>query len=241
MGTFQPGELYVLGENVPHIFRNSVPPKSGAEAEVLHLFNSAALNLIGSIPEFKPLGRLFNCSKKGYFLGGETAECAGEILRTIRLERSHRRRFVRFLELGNLLVESPLYGIESGPGTVMPASRPSSAERIHKVCKVILQKFDEELNHSEMAKLANLAPASFSRLFRAVTRRTFTQFVTEVRIRNATRLLVQTNKTVAEIAFSVGFNNLAHFNRRFRAHHEVSPQEYRAIFQSTSHSKDFYV
>lgn len=77
-----------------------------------------------------------------------------------------------------------------------------------------------------------MAPASFSRLFLRTTRKTFTRFVTEVRLGQAGRLLLESDNTVADIAFSSGFNNLAHFNRQFRRHHRCSPTQYRTAFSS---------
>ena len=87
-----------------------------------------------------------------------------------------------------------------------------------------------------MARAAHMAPSAFSRLFRRTTRKTFTQFVNEVRLGHVCRLLGESDKTVADIAFESGFDNLAHFNRRFRRLYRCSPREYRTSLGKVTHS-----
>ena len=100
---------------------------------------------------------------------------------------------------------------------------------------MILKGFRENLSHSEMARQAHMAPAAFSRLFRRTTQRTFTQFIIEVRLGHACRLLSETDNTVADIALESGFDNLSHFNRQFRRHHHCSPREYRMALNTVTH------
>ena len=58
---------------------------------------------------------------------------------------------------------------------------------------------------------------------------TFIDCVTEVRLGHASRMLISTTKTIAEIAYSCGFNNISNFNRRFQQLKGMTPSHYRRL------------
>jgi AraC-like DNA-binding protein len=68
---------------------------------------------------------------------------------------------------------------------------------------------------------------SFSRFFRRATNKTFRAFLNEVRIGHASRLLLESDQSVAEICYDSGFGNLSNFNRQFLKLRKVSPRDYR--------------
>lgn len=233
IGSFQSGELYLLGINLPHVFRNTVIPERGAEAEVLHFLRGPKPGFLEAMPEMKAFAQLLDRSKEGLLFDPQTSRQAGRLLRRIR-QMNGARRLAAFFELAGTLLEAPEPRLlASARGSLSPRQTLGS-ERIHRVCNVILEKFTEDVSHRGMAKIAHMAPTSFSRLFFRTTRKTFTQFVTEVRLGHACRLLCESDNTIADIAFASGFNNLAHFNRQFRRYHHSSPRGYRAAFSSAT-------
>lgn len=233
IGSFQPGELYLLGENLPHVFRNTVRPEHGATAEVLHFLRGPKPGFLDALPETRAFARLLDRSKAGLLFDHKTSEQGGHLLQRIR-QATGARRLAAFFELAGTLLEAPEPRVLASAGGSTPSRQTVGSDRIHRVCNVILEKITDDLSHRQMAKLAHMAPASFSRLFLRTTRKTFTQFVTEVRLGHACRLLRECEDTVADIAFSSGFNNLAHFNRQFRRYHRCSPREYRTAFSSAT-------
>jgi AraC-like DNA-binding protein len=81
-----------------------------------------------------------------------------------------------------------------------------------------------------VAARANMNPQAFSRYFRKITFKRFIDYVNEVRIGKACRLLIDTDKTVAEICFQSGFHNLSNFNRQFHKVKALTPKEFRKQF-----------
>jgi AraC-like DNA-binding protein len=233
IGAFHAEEIYLLGPNLPHVFRNTVPPERGAEAEVLHFQRGAKPGFLEAMPEMRALGLLLDRSRAGLVFDPQTSRHGGRLLRRIR-QTQGVRRLAAFFELAGTLLEAPEPRALVSPGDSAPAHQTAGSDRIHRVCNIILEKFAENLSHRAMAKLAHMAPASFSRLFLRTTRKTFTQFVAEVRLGHACRLLRESDHTVAGIAFASGFNNLAHFNRQFRRYHHSSPREYRTACHSAT-------
>jgi AraC-like DNA-binding protein len=233
IGSFQPGELYLLGAGLPHVFRNTVPPEHVATAEVLHFPRGSKSGFLEAMPEMKAFSQLLDQSNAGLLFNPQTSGQGGLLLRRIR-QTNGVRRLAAFFELAATLLEAPEPRVLASASGSIPSRQTAGSERIHRVCNVILEKFTDDLSHREMAKLAHMAPASFSRLFLRTTRKTFTQFVSEVRLGHACRLLRETNNTVADIGFASGFNNLANFNRQFRRYHRCSPREYRTAFSSAT-------
>jgi AraC-like DNA-binding protein len=123
-----------------------------------------------------------------------------------------------FFELASGLLDAPPACVLANAHWPELASQIARAGCAHRARNVILRNFQNALDHHEMAGLAHMAPASFSRLFLVTTHKTFTQFLKEVPIDLACRLLDECEKVIAEIALASGFNNLSHFNRQFHRH-----------------------
>ena len=85
----------------------------------------------------------------------------------------------------------------------------------------------ERLQLNSMAKLAAMSPTYFSYMFKVLKGLTFVQYVNGLRIKRALNLLRLTDKSVYEIAFESGFNNISHFNRIFKRETGMSPNKYR--------------
>lgn len=107
----------------------------------------------------------------------------------------------------------------------------SESRRIQRVQHYINAYFRENIRLEHMAELAGMTPTAFSRFFRLRTGRTLTDYVIDMRIGTASRLLVDTTMSVAEICFESGFNNLSNFNRIFRKKKNCSPTEFRENYK----------
>ena len=87
---------------------------------------------------------------------------------------------------------------------------------------------------AEVASVASMTEASFCRYFKSRTLKTFTCFLNEVRIAYACKLLQETDRSIAEIAFASGYNQLTHFNRQFKRIVGYSPKGYRRLLNPQS-------
>ncbi|RYD94378.1 MAG: AraC family transcriptional regulator [Sphingobacteriales bacterium] len=87
--------------------------------------------------------------------------------------------------------------------------------------------FQHEVTLTQAAAIASMNPPAFCYYFKKRTQRSFSEFVNEVRLGHACKLLMGTDKTVSEICYESGFNTLAYFNRRFQRSHQISPTAYR--------------
>ena len=78
-----------------------------------------------------------------------------------------------------------------------------------------------------------MSPTSCSRFFRSHAARTITDYITDVRLGNAARALVDTNESVSVICYNCGFNNLSNFNRVFKEKKGMTPRDFRQVYKKT--------
>ena len=93
-----------------------------------------------------------------------------------------------------------------------------------------MKNFEREISLEEVAEIANMTPNAFCRFFKLRTRKTFSDFLNDVRIGHACRMLQNNEKSVLEICFSSGFNNVSNFNRQFKRRMKMSPSVYLRQF-----------
>lgn len=101
---------------------------------------------------------------------------------------------------------------------------------IRKANQYILEHYSQPITLTEISAYVGLNPSYFSSLFKRETGVTFLDYVMEVRIEAAKELLVGTEKSIGEIAESVGYNDMKYFYKRFRQSTGISPKEYRRLY-----------
>ena len=221
----QEGDLYLLGPQLPHLFFHQTPPREGARAEVLHLHEHIMNQPIMRSTTLRDMHQLIQRAAGGLCYRGEDAVRIGTYVKKIRTaDGPYQWRL--FFQLWEELLSLPDPEPISGIGNEFQAT-PAHCERIERVCHYMIGHFQENISHWDMAAMSHYSPAAFSRSFKRVTRKTFTQFLTELRLRHACTLLGETDWTILRIAMESGFQNLSNFNRRFLATRGENPSRYR--------------
>ena len=107
----------------------------------------------------------------------------------------------------------------------------SESRRVQKVQNYVRDHYNEEIRLNDLAKMVGMAPVAFSRFFRQRTGRTLSDYIIEQRLGHASRLLVDSTQTIAEICFDCGFNTLSNFNRLFKRSKGCTPKDFRDYYQ----------
>lgn len=229
---FEEGDLSLIGSNIPHLFHNSEEYYSkNSKLEACSIFIHFTKDFLGNnffdIPEMKLVQRLLEKSSLALEILGETKKYTKKKL----LDMYHQKapdRLISLLEILILLASSnelkPLLS------TGFTANNSGDTERINKVFEFIMKNYTEEIYVQEIASKLNMSVASFSRYFKHHTRKTFSDYVTEIRIGHACRLLMENNHSISEISYQSGFDNLSNFYRHFKKTIGIIPKEYRSRF-----------
>ena len=109
----------------------------------------------------------------------------------------------------------------------------SDSRRVLKVKNYISKNYKDEIRLATLADIAGMSPSAFSRFFKLHTGRKLSEYIIEMRLGYASRMLVDTSKGIAEICYDCGFNNLSNFNRIFKKRKNCSPSEFRENFHKT--------
>jgi AraC-like DNA-binding protein len=109
----------------------------------------------------------------------------------------------------------------------------SDSRRVLKVKNYIAKNYTEEIRLNTLADIAGMSPSAFSRFFKLHTGRNLSEYIIEQRLGYASRMLVDTSNSVAEICYACGFNNLSNFNRIFKKKKNCSHTEFRENYHKT--------
>jgi AraC-like DNA-binding protein len=172
---------------------------------------------------------MFEKSVRGILFSKETAQQVAP--RIIELNRKHG--FDSVLELMSILHDlSTSRNMRTLSDSSFNTTEPFSynSRRIEKTFEYMNQNFDKPITLGEVSKLANMSEVAFSRFFKQRTGNTFIDSLTEIRLGHASRMLIDTTQSVAEIAYHCGFNNISNFNRIFRKKKSCTPREFRESF-----------
>jgi len=133
---------------------------------------------------------------------------------------------IQFLKILDKLAHSKEFRFVSS-GTLTQPLKESDGNRMNLVHHYVIDNFKNKISLEEAASLANLTPVAFSRYFKARANKTFSAFVTEVKIGHACHLLLESDLSVAAICFECGYKTLSNFNRQFREITGLTPVAYR--------------
>ena len=109
----------------------------------------------------------------------------------------------------------------------------SETERMRIVHEYVLKHFKENINLSTVASLSNMTEAAFCRYFKSRTNKTFSDFVKEIRIGNACKILQDENKSISQTCYESGYNTVSNFNNQFKSLKGVSPLQYQKLYRRT--------
>lgn len=179
---------------------------------------------------FAPIRRMLQAARKGLCFPLPTIIKAYEKLDKMSSIKDGFDAVMQFIEILNILAHS------EGARTLATSSYAKvqvedDSRRILKVKDYIIKNYPYELKLQTLADIASMSQSAFSRFFKLHTGRTLSDYIIDIRLGYATRMLLDTNDTIADISFKCGYNNLSNFNRTFRRKKGCTPKEFRENFR----------
>ena len=227
VGAFAPGQLVLAGPRLPHNWISQTEPDEVIETRdlVVQFRQDLVQSMAASAPELATLLPLLERSRYGIEFSGEVqGEAEGWFRRIIDTRGATRiARLIEFLE--RLADESEYRLLSTMP--MRSEADEAALDKIERVTGYVAEHHAQEIPLSVVAELVGMSESAFSRFFAKATGNGFSRFLNRVRIARACELLSDTEQPITEICFTVGFNNVANFNRRFRELKSVTPREYR--------------
>ncbi|MBC8154519.1 MAG: helix-turn-helix transcriptional regulator [Bacteroidetes bacterium] len=225
MGPYQTGDVFLLGPNLPHWFRKATDELVGS-AIVVHFDETFLGRPFLGLPEVRDIAQLLHEATYGLQLGETLRGTTGEKL--IGMETSHGfANLMLLLDCLNTIAQRSDHRVLTHD---VPAISAEDSTLIGTVFVFTFNQFKRSITVQEVADLCRMSLSTFSRFFKRSTKKSYLEFLKEVRTGHACKLLIDTRQTVSQICFESGYNNLANFNRQFKESKGVSPGDFRKRF-----------
>ncbi|MBI6685032.1 AraC family transcriptional regulator [Pseudomonas viridiflava] len=235
IGGFDAGHVALIGPDLPHDWIGDLAPGEHLPGRdvVLQFDGAALLALRKTLPELGELQRLFEQARRGLEFSGATAVQAARLMEDIGTAQG-LERLILFLQLINTLVKAPSQEAHLlASSCYAPTLDARSAERINKAFDYLLSELTNDIRLSVIAQRLEMTDPGFSRFFKRNTGHGFIDLMRKLRIQRACRLLLQSDMSVSDICFEVGYANLSNFNRHFRVETGQTPSDYRRAMTMT--------
>ncbi|CAN5398105.1 AraC family transcriptional regulator [soil metagenome] len=235
---FTEGELMLIGPRIPHFFRNNIDYyKKNGKLEASSIFVHFTEDFLGKnffqLPEMMLVQKLLEKSQFALEIKGTIRDLISGQLRGMH-EESGPQRLVSLLDILVKISESkevePLLSVKFDDTGKEDMHSNRDESRINVVFKYINHNFSREIYIQEIASMLHMSTASFSRYFKHHTRKTFSDYVTEMRISHACKMLIRDDQNISQISSESGFENLSNFYKHFRRITGIIPKEYRRRF-----------
>ncbi len=227
---FTQGDLVFTGPNLPHLWQSGHEYFEGkkniwTEGIVVYFHEDFLGHEFLQKKEAYRLRQLFSRAQQGIRFVGATQEKAEKLMKEL-LKAKDFDSILSLLQLLNFLASSQEYKLLSSAGYTN-LLKASDTERMNKVHAYVMKNFREKISLDEVAEIANMTPSSFSRYFKTHANKTFSDFLSEIRIGHACKLLLEKETDIAEICYESGFQTLSNFNRQFKSVTAYNPLAYR--------------
>lgn len=230
---FGPGDLVLTGPNLPHVWRSDEAYFDRSSGLTTHgivvYFREVILGeRLLATQEALRLRQLLDRSRYGLAFSGPARDRVEEMLREL-LRADGFGQVVGLLQILHRLSLADEAALLSRYG--LPAElKPVDRERMERVYAYVMGHFTGPVRLSDVAAVANMTPTSFCRYFRERANRTLSDFIAELRIGYACKLIAEADRSVSEIAYECGYRTLSNFNRQFRTHVGMTPRQYKQTY-----------
>lgn len=213
LSNYENGDLVFIGSNLPHsgFGLNATDPHEEIVLQIKEeVIKHAALNR----PEMEAVQDLMERSKYGILFRGETKAAVTKKLDFLK-DAPPFEKYLELLTILQMLAVSTEYSLLNTQVTLSTTIN-KHKNRLQKVFTFVEQHYNEEVDIKKVAAMVNLSVPSFCNYFKKTTHITFTELLNRYRIQRACFLLKQ-DKTIAEISYECGFNNVTYFNKVFKS------------------------
>lgn len=231
IGEFGPGNLVLTGPNLPHNWVSQMEPGEtvALRNRVLQFPEELLLRLADLFPDTGGFQALFEASRRGVVFSAACALACGPILAEL-VHAKGPRRAALFLDLLARLASDQ--GCQLASDTYRPDPSGFMSAGVNKALAYINQSLTEDFAEADLAQVAGMTAGAFSRSFRKHVGMGVVEYVNRLRINLACQMLMNEEaKTVTEICFASGFNNLSNFNRQFLRQKGMNPSRFRALLE----------
>lgn len=225
-------DLVLVGPGLAHTWEQADCPGGNIREVTIQFSSDLFCKSMIEKNQMKSLAVMFEKSSCGLKFGMKSILRIYSKLQELLATESGFYRVMRLMEIFYELSVGGDY-VQLSTSAFAQASASSDSRRIKAVEEHINANYQRNVSLQELAEVVKMTPTAFSRFFHQRTGRTLSDYIIDVRLGRAARMLADTTMTIAEICYDCGFNNISNFNRIFKKKRGCSPTEFRANYRKT--------
>ena len=227
---FESGDMVFLGSDIPHVWLNDEiyyqeSNNLKAKAIVVYFNKDIFGPSFYELKEAQKINALFNRGIRGLSISGKTNKQIAKKLEKL----VHKKNFeiiIGLLEILSILSESTDLTFVNNEA-YSPINDSTKNDRLSDVFLYVQENYKEDISLIEIAKIANLTPTSFCRMFKLKAKKSFVEHLNDIRVANACKFIMESDMGMSEIAYECGFKTASNFNRIFKKSTGTTPKEYK--------------
>lgn len=236
MESFKEGDMVFTGPDLPHLWKNDKAyqnPENKLEVHgiVIYFPDNFLNNSVFQLDEFETISLMLKKSVRGIEIKGKTNQVVREMMISL-LDLKGGGSIIHLLKILQTIAESSDCKLIADAAYIN-TNKESEKDRMGHVYEYVMQNYQGKVTLEEAAQLSNLSVSAFSRFFKSRVNKSFSDFLTDVRISHACKLLHETDLNISEISYDCGFFTLSNFNKLFKERIKMTPLQYRREFLQT--------
>jgi len=229
---FSAGDIVLVGSDLPHYWRYDETCFNDDHTATQDPFSTVIhfnYNFLGErflmLPEFKGIKTILEKAKRGILIKGKEAQSIAKLIGII-YQRNGPHKVIALLECLIAIVDLRQFALLSSIGFKYDYKE-SESDRMNNIYNFALKNFKNKIQLEQISAVADLVPNSFCRYFKARTGKTFSGFITDIRVGYACKLIIENKLDVKQICYESGFNNFSCFHKSFKKVTGKTPKIYQ--------------
>ncbi|UXX77872.1 AraC family transcriptional regulator [Reichenbachiella carrageenanivorans] len=221
---FSEGDLVMLGSNLPHCWKNGEEHTGESESVVIQWRR----DLIGDLPVFKHIHELMDRCQRGLCIHlADREDIVSRIQKVLVVDGLHQ--YLQFVELLDYMASHARYDYIAGASYSYDGTS-ATTSRLETVQSYVKDHYKDKIKLSEVAEKLSMSEQAFSRFFSKTMSKPFFVFLNEYRVNISSRLILETDLQMAEIAYQCGYESLPFFYKQFKKFKGYTPLEFRKMY-----------
>lgn len=234
MKPFKKNDIVFTGPNLPHLWRSDnayFDNKNALRTRGIVIYFPASFlgSSIQQKEEFEKIHHLLQRSGRGLEVKGATNEIISHMMSDL-VHLKGVESVIQLLKILDILTHSPDCHPIAHAGYIN-LNKESETDRMSQVYEHVMKNFKEKISLEEVAAVANMSGSSFSRYFKSRVNKPFSEFLCEIRIGHACKMLHEKEMNISQVCYESGFHTLSNFNKQFKENTGKTPLQYKKEYQ----------
>ncbi len=226
---FQDGDLILIGSNLPHVWKNQNKESELSVARVVQFLPNFMGEDILKLVEFKNIQKLLIKSSFGIKIQGEVKVLILGFLNKLFKTEDPLERIILIIKMLDCLGTSD-ETIPISKSLFLVELDKQNKDRLNRVIDYTITNFASKIMLEDVASISNMSVSNFCKFFKVRVKKTYVQYLTEVRIGMSCKMLIENQLSINRIAYDSGFVNISNFNRAFKLNKNMTPFSYRKLY-----------